>query len=661
VIQSAYTIQIGNTGGCNVVLGDVLITLYGRIGFKAGNNDLNLGAAAVVDIQPGGQFGFGSGPDFQGNAATQVSIGSTVYQGGFLAFGPDQISATSGGFQSSYLWTGGTSTAWNVSGNWQTAQGNPGAPTASSNVVIPTTPSGGRWPSVTAAYATKRLSVHPSAQLTITATGSLTVNDSLHNWGLFTVNSGGALVQTVASKSCDNCTGGTFQIERQTGTVSPWFVGSPIVGLNKSGYSLCGNAQYIPSTCTAPTLGSTAPCVMVLNEDATTTALNCSHSLWFMESTGTFVSGEGYNLYGTPGVMAFSGADVNNGPVSYGPLGYSSKGLVNLPTGFGTTTTRGWHMVSNPFPSPIQLTGAQLNAMGLEAQIQLWSSAGGGWISLNPLTTATIAVGQGFQVRVAGGVGNFATFAVDNSHRVATTGVPFYKTESLPQTQYVNMTLSNGNSTQDNTAMVYFQDGATPAFDAAYDANRLYGVDNIPYLYTTEQNGEHLSYNALPLLAAGTSQTVPVGVLSGGVSAMTLTFDGIATVPGTVLLEDLKTGAMYPVSEGYVHSFTVQPGDAQNRFMLHFNAAGANGIADLNYSNVSVYPNPTSGKATIMLPANHGFNEVVIYDLEGKAMISDRIAKDETSKSVDISALAAGVYTVKLKGATSLNQKLIKK
>jgi hypothetical protein len=62
-----------------------------------------------------------------------------------------------------------------------------------------------------------------------------------------------------------------------------------------------------------------------------------------------------------------------------------------------------------------------------------------------------------------------------------------------------------------------------------------------------------------------------------------------------------------------------------------------------------------------MLPANHGFNEVVIYDLEGKAMISDRIAKDETSKSVDISALAAGVYTVKLKGATSLNQKLIKK
>lgn len=84
--------------------------------------------------------------------------------------------------QSSYLWTGNTSTNWFVSGNW-----NPAAvPTTTAGVIIPTNPTGNRWPIVTGTSTIYSLTVQAGAIMTIEQTGLINVNGVVNNNGTLT-------------------------------------------------------------------------------------------------------------------------------------------------------------------------------------------------------------------------------------------------------------------------------------------------------------------------------------------------------------------------------------------------------------------------------------------------------------------------------------------
>ncbi|CAN5767819.1 hypothetical protein BH10BAC3_BH10BAC3_22260 [soil metagenome] len=64
---------------------------------------------------------------------------------------------------SSQTWTGGTSTAWNNSGNW-----NPAAvPTAASNVTIPASVASSRWPVLSSDITVNTLNTNPGCQLNV--------------------------------------------------------------------------------------------------------------------------------------------------------------------------------------------------------------------------------------------------------------------------------------------------------------------------------------------------------------------------------------------------------------------------------------------------------------------------------------------------------------
>jgi hypothetical protein len=657
-ILPGYTLIVGSSPG-NIDLqpkGDINILVQGRLGFQQGNGVIELTNGSSVLVDPGGVIGFPQSTTCcHGNAGDKITFAGTPvkkYKGPWYVTGPDGFTYTTEP-NTSARWTGVVSSVWNNPNNWIPTS----VPTSANNVLIPYPADYTNAPEVSnTGNQAKALTVMSASTLTINGTGTLTLNDSLHNFGNLTVKSGGAFVQTTTSKSCDYCPTGVFNIERDlSGETSPWYMGSPINTLSKSGFSSCGNAQFVPVTCDNPQVGGTALCVMSVNQDNTTTGINCSHSLWNTESSGNFVNGKGYSFYRSPSITNFSGQEVNNDLVTYGPLGYSNKGVVILPPAFGGTTTRGWHMISNPYPSPISLTAAQRTAMGFETQMQFWDSDLG-WITPAPTGTVTVAVAQAFQVRVAGGVGATAIFTVDNSQRVATVGATFYKTDET--SNYVNVTIGDGSYT--NKTSIYFVDGATDAFDAAYDANRLFGLVERPYVYTIEQNGEFLSYNALASLVAGNSKSVPLSVHIGVNGTHTLTFDGIDAANATVVLEDLTSGNMYPVTEGYVHTFSAHTTDNANRFALHFNANAVSSITNILDNRVTMFPNPTAGRATIMMEANHGFNELQVLDINGKLVVSDHIAANENNKSFDISNLASGVYTVKLNGNNTITKKMIK-
>lgn len=80
-------------------------------------------------------------------------------------------------------------------------------------------------------------------------------------------------------------------------------------------------------------------------------------------------------------------------------------------------------------------------------------------------------------------------------------------------------------------------------------------------------------------------------------------------------------------------------------------------IEELKESNVAVYPNPTNGLFTIQLESKEK-QLVQLYDITGNIVLTQSL--ENGNGTIDASHLAAGVYTINIKGSESVvNKKLI--
>ncbi|CAN5396095.1 hypothetical protein BH11BAC1_BH11BAC1_28620 [soil metagenome] len=73
------------------------------------------------------------------------------------------------------------------------------------------------------------------------------------------------------------------------------------------------------------------------------------------------------------------------------------------------------------------------------------------------------------------------------------------------------------------------------------------------------------------------------------------------------------------------------------------------GLDELNAGHFSVLPNPSPGIFTIEAPVNVSSAEIMISDVSGKIVMTDRWTTNTTSKKVDASGLAKGIYFLQLK------------
>jgi hypothetical protein len=91
-----------------------------------------------------------------------------------------------------------------------------------------------------------------------------------------------------------------------------------------------------------------------------------------------------------------------------------------------------------------------------------------------------------------------------------------------------------------------------------------------------------------------------------------------------------------------------------DRGFTHFNPL--NSIENTNSSNLKVYPNPVSSLLFINTFGQQPVDEVYVYDLMGRLVIS----QPTKSSSVDMSKLPGGVYFVKINTKTEQTFKVIK-
>ena len=65
-----------------------------------------------------------------------------------------------------------------------------------------------------------------------------------------------------------------------------------------------------------------------------------------------------------------------------------------------------------------------------------------------------------------------------------------------------------------------------------------------------------------------------------------------------------------------------------------------------NTTTFTVYPNPANSNLNITLPNSNSVSDIVLYDVTGTKVLHEQINSNATSKQLDVSKLASGVYNV---------------
>lgn len=277
------------------------------------------------------------------------------------------------------------------------------------------------------------------------------------------------------------------------------------------------------------------------------------------------------------GFMAWSGSSLNNTtPFTVDVTGAPNIGPRTLPMTFtssGTLSADGWNLVSNPLPSPIAFDSISL---GADVAAQYWVfdpttgtlktySGGIGQGNVN----GKIQSSQGFWLKANGP--NLTTVVNENDKVDEHTGGVFGGSQQAVRPIVRLVVASTLNTFSDEATLVL--DQGTPghdAFDALKNPFRTAGAPQVAFETTT---GEQLAIDFFGSYDTDISIPVRVKVDESGTYTVQAGITGMRAL-SCLSLEDLRTGAIIPLSDGASYSFTMNIGDDADgaRFLLHATA-----------------------------------------------------------------------------------------
>jgi PKD repeat protein len=293
---------------------------------------------------------------------------------------------------------------------------------------------------------------------------------------------------------------------------------------------------------------------------------SCNQSGWHVRSSGTLTNGRGYAgvvRRNTDFTLDVKGT-ANTGTVAYNSLDNT------------TAIGDGWHLVSNPYPSPIEWN---VPSAGFIGAAHFWQSSGSYTGTYQPQLSGTgylIPSMQGFFIQTTGA--GPTNFVLTNSDR--RTGDATFNRQANWYDHILNVELA-GNNFADRTT-VYFGADCSDAFDNLYDAQKKESRAGQPTLYTRIANYPKLvGINGLPTDDSKVV-SVPMGLIAGTAGTYTFTFADMNTFGASALifLEDTKTGAIQNMRANDTYTFTSTLSDDPERFIIHFYPPAAITTAD---------------------------------------------------------------------------------
>jgi hypothetical protein len=574
--------------------------------------------------------------------------------------------------QPHYLWTGTTSTVWELDANWAYGQ----APTTNEHHV--TIPNVSNSPLVNGSILREcgTLTVRTGASIQIANESAFQVADYIINNGDVIIGHNSSLLQT--NTGIDNNSGtGEYTVVR-TG------------GFSAYRYNIWSSP--IKSASVVTTFGSTNPCdIWVFDENAQAWShdftagfsTTCYGNLVTFTASDVISGGNGImdpaRGYFTPGnansLKTFTGT-VNNGDIT---IPIKTTSLVN-PGGSGWGDDD-WNLVGNPYPSALNATefwnentvksnnittgiyfwddADTSNAYNQNSDYATWNLAGGiNSGNSNVIPSGHIASGQGFWVIAAA-----STDLVFNNTMRSDSNNQFFKTDA-PEKHNVWVSFTSPSLYQNNI-LVGFNENTTDGVDVNYDANKLIGNAHVRFASRIDAD-EYVIQSVAPV-GIGITKRIPLTAVSDEYGDHVFSKYNTENLPVQfkVYLRDNYLGINHDLSQGdYI--VTLNPNvEYTSRFELLIENK-----LDQNNGATGVKSDLTPGTAAIELGidenVNNGFtliqnkNEITItnedgfqgniqiIDITGKTVWSSNQSSSTTSLNIDISNLQTGIFILRI-------------
>jgi hypothetical protein len=303
-------------------------------------------------------------------------------------------------------------------------------------------------------------------------------------------------------------------------------------------------------------------------------------------------------------------------------------GAYSKPLGYGAAGYEMWNMVSNPYPSGLDVNTIAWGPNTMQATYY-YDGCGGNYVYwATGMGPYVMAPNLGFFVETTGA----DAFAVDNSNRAIAADI-FWKGD-VPNLLTLQAT---GSDNKSDKLWVRFADNVTAGLDLNGDAHKLFAeTEGMPQIYTVAGT-EKLAINALPA-----TNMVPMGFTANG--SGTYTIEAIETSDfANVVLEDMENGVQTDLlTSSYSFDYTT----GVHNFRIHFTPLGtidnAAGNITISAENHNIYVNvPGSvrgdiavynmmGQEVVRVDMNPGLNTIPMHDVNTYyivKVISDAAAK----------------------------------
>ena len=524
----------------------------------------------------------------------------------------------------------------------------------------------------------KNVTVKTGGKLTINANQALTVTDVFTNSNTnnlvpstspqkyyVTIESDGNLLQTnnvtnvgdIAVKRNINLTAARAQYN---------YLSSPIIGGNlKDSY---------------------------VKADGTALA-NLPQTLYYTESNNKFYTSSGVNISGRalavkePAAADFSSSSTMEATFKGVPYnGPASFTLVNSAVDPATTTTQGYNLLGNPYPSNLDLiTFYNQNNTGgkLDPTFYLWDStansqitqAGSGYggeayarfnavvppitgttikapgdigITTSKVPTRYVKSGQGFMAKTlaASLVVNFA-----NTQRASNAATGFFGKGAQEAALFDRywLSMSSPSNLTSQIAVVYFEGG-----DDAYTKDDSYSLLGSDAIYCLVDN-QAISINGKASFAS--TDKVILGsnhFVSGNYTiALDEQKDGVFAGSQSIYLKDKQTGIVTNLSEGN-YTFTANAGESTGRFEIIYQPEVVLSTGANTKENLIIYRDAND---FVVKADSKKITDLEVYDSSGRMIY--KMQPNNTKAIINADRLNNGVYVLKVNQSGEITSKKV--